>query len=58
MVQVQSSMKVTNYLEPELFGILEGPQTSICIKLKGDVSFLFLFGKGTRWCFACLQTSQ
>ena len=47
MVRVQSSMKVTNYLEPELFGILEGPQTSICVKLKRDVSFLFLIGKGT-----------
>ena len=35
-------MNVTNHLELKMFGILEDPQTSVCIKLKGDVSF-FLF---------------
>ena len=33
-------MKVTNDLELEMFRILEGHQTSVCVKLKGDVSFL------------------
>ena len=40
-------MKVTNDLELKMFRILEGHQTSVCVKLKGDVSFLFLIGKGT-----------
>ena len=34
-------MNVTNHLELKMFGILEDPQTSVCIKLKGDVSFFF-----------------
>ena len=50
-------MKVTNHLELEMFGILEDPQTLVCIKLKGNVSFLFLIENGTRWCFASSQTS-
>lgn len=34
-------MKVTNHLDPEIFGILEGAQTSVYIKLKTEVCFAF-----------------
>ena len=52
-------MNATNHLELKMFGILEEPQTSVCIKLKGDVSFFFfLIRKGTGWCFASSQASQ
>lgn len=34
-------MKVTNHLDPEIFGILESAQTSVYIKLKTEVCFAF-----------------
>ena len=49
-------MKVTNYLELEIFGILEG--TSKGIKLKGEKKNPFLIGKGTWWCFTNSLTWQ
>ena len=38
-------MNLTNHLGPEMLGILEDPQTSICIKLKGDISLTMMFRK-------------
>ena len=44
--------------EPKRLWTVEGPQTSLWIKVKGFEALVLLIGKDTHLCFASLQTSQ
>ena len=55
---VQSSIKVTNQLEPLKVGTLDGPQISECIAIKRNGLLFKINGNEAQWLLANSQISQ